>query len=54
MNWLYASFPISSLVIAYAIYQAGQAYFPGIMLGVAYIIQGVVSLGYAMIVLRSL
>ena len=46
---LLVSLPLSALVITTAIYQIGHIEFPGIAMGVAYIIQAVIYLVYGMI-----
>ncbi len=47
---LLIALPVSALVITTAIYQVGHIEFPGIAMGVAYIVQAIVYLIYGMIV----
>jgi hypothetical protein len=47
---LLISLPVSTLVITTAIYQIGHIVFPGLAMGVAYIVQAVIYLIYGMII----
>lgn len=48
-GFLLVSLPLSALIISYGIYEVGQVRFPWIGMGVAYILQAIVYLGYAII-----
>ena len=47
---LLVAIPVSALVITTAIYQVGYIEFPGLAMGVTYIIQAIVYLAYAMMI----
>lgn len=48
-SFLLGSLPLSALVVTYALYNLGQREFPGLTLGLAYILLAVVYLLYAMV-----
>lgn len=52
--FLLGSLPVGAIIIAYGIYQIGHLHFPGVALGVAYIAQAIVSLGYAVFISQKL